>query len=286
MIIDCHTHVFPAAIRDERDRYCRQDSAFRLLYQSSKAKLHDMTELLYTMEKQQVDLSVIFGFPWKDRDTFERHNNYIIEAVQSHPHRFRGFGCFDLFHRGAVEETRRCLAAGLSGIGELAVYGKGLDECALQHLAPVMAICLEYRRPVMLHVNEPIGHAYAGKSPVTLKQIYRLVQRFPDNKIILAHWGGGILFYSLLKKEVRDTLKNVYVDTAASPFLYEPQMYAVMAAICGAERILFGSDYPLLQPRRYFEEMQDSSLSEEQIQLICGGNAMRLLGMDSLRKSG
>jgi hypothetical protein len=63
-------------------------------------------------------------------------------------------------------------------------------------------------------------------------------------------------------------------------------MYAVMAAICGAERILFGSDYPLLQPRRYFEEMQDSGLSEEQIQLICGGNAMRLLGMDSLRKSG
>jgi hypothetical protein len=149
-----------------------------------------------------------------------------------------------------------------------------------------MAICLEYRRPVMLHVNEPIGHAYPGKSPVTLKQIYRLVQRFPENEIILAHWGGGLLFYSLLKKEVRDTLKKVYVDTAASPFLYKPQMYAVTAAICGAERILFGSDYPLLQPRCYFEEMRDSGLSEKQIKLICGGNAMRLLGTSSLKKSG
>jgi len=58
-----------------------------------------------------------------------------------------------------------------------------------------------------------------------LKQIYNLVKRFPENKIVLAHWGGGIFFFNLLKKDVKESLKNVYFDTAASPFLYDTQIY-------------------------------------------------------------
>jgi hypothetical protein len=122
-----------------------------------------------------------------------------------------------------------------------------------------------------------VGHNYPGKTPNTLAQIYRMVERFPANAIVLAHWGGGLLFFNLLKKEVKDRLKNVYFDTAASPFLYDPGIYRLAVQIVGADKILFGSDYPLLAPGRYFAEMEAARLSELERARICGANADRLL---------
>lgn len=133
--------------------------------------------------------------------------------------------------------------------------------------------------PVLIHTNEPLGHLYPGKTPNTLGQIYRLIRKFPDNKIILAHWGGGIFFFNLLKKEVKETLSNVYFDTAASPFLYDPEIYRVAKNIAGLDKILFGTDFPLLKPERYFKEFEKAGLSAEEKERICGVNAAELLGI-------
>ena len=80
-----------------------------------------------------------------------------------------------------------------------------------------------------------------------------------------------------MKKEVRQTLKNVWFDTAASPFLYSPDMYRIAGEIIGFEKILFGSDYPLLAPARYVKEMASGRLSADQQKQILGLNAERLL---------
>ena len=128
----------------------------------------------------------------------------------------------------------------------------------------------------MIHTNEPIGHSYPGKTPNTLAQIYQLIQTFPQNKIVLAHWGGGLFFFSLLKKEVKQRLKHVYFDTAASPYLYDADVYRLAIQLVGVEKILFGSDFPLLPPERYFNEMQAAGLTEKEMQQICGDNAARL----------
>jgi predicted TIM-barrel fold metal-dependent hydrolase len=45
----------------------------------------------------------------------------------------------------------------------------------------------------------------------------------------------------------------------------------------GADKILFGSDYPLVPPRRYIEEMEDSGLREEERRKILGQNIKNLL---------
>ena len=60
-----------------------------------------------------------------------------------------------------------------------------------------MSVARENDCPVLIHTNEPVGHIYPGKTPNTLKQIYDMIAAFPDNRIILAHWGGGLFFYSL-----------------------------------------------------------------------------------------
>ncbi len=277
MIIDFHTHIFPKAIRQNRETYFPLEPAFKLLYDSSTSKLVGAKEIVAAMDKQGVDRSVVFGFPWKDSATFKMQNDYVIEAVNRYPERLVGLCCFDPFNKEAVPEARRCLESGLSGIGEIAFYQSGIDDTVLDMLMPFMEICLDKDLMFLMHTNEPVGHLYPGKTPNTLKQIYSLVTRFPENKIVLAHWGGGIFFFNLLKKDVKERLKNVYFDTAASPFLYDPAIYKYAVQIAGVDKILFGSDFPLLTPERYFKEFEDAGLTRVQIDAISGRNAATLL---------
>jgi predicted TIM-barrel fold metal-dependent hydrolase len=277
MIIDFHTHIFPQAIRKNREKYFSEEPAFELLYQSPKAKLASADDLIAVLDTQGVDKAVIFGFPWRNPSIFKLHNDYIINTVDRYPKRFIGFGCFDPFSEEALKETERCIDGGLKGMGELAFYQSGIDKAALECLEPIMAVCCAKDLPVLIHTNEPVGHRYPGKTPNTLNQIYRMVRRFPENKIVLAHWGGGLFFFSLLKKEVKETLKNVYFDTAASPFLYDKAVYQIAKLTIGIDKILFGSDFPLLKPARYFKEVHNCGLDEDDMNRICGLNSQALL---------
>jgi predicted TIM-barrel fold metal-dependent hydrolase len=276
MIIDVHTHIFPAIFRDKRELFCGQEKAFEMLYSHKSSKIEGVEKLIEDMAADGVDLAVVFGFPWKNADNFRRHNDYIIESISSFPERLIGLSCFDPLSPYGAKEAERCFKQGLKGVGELAVYDTPLTDDIISRLSDVMAVCREYDAPLLMHTNEPVGHHYPGKQEITLKQIENLIKRYPDNKIILAHWGGGIFFYVLLKKELKEALKNVWFDTAASPFLYDPAIYKTAGSIVGYEKILFGSDYPLIKPGRYFKEIDTAGVGPENIAKIKGNNASRL----------
>ena len=277
MIIDFHTHLFPKQVRNNKRSYFRSEPAFKLLYESPGSRLVGAEELLIAMDENQVDKSVVFGFPWKNSDTVKMHNDYVIEMVAKNADRFIGFGCINPASKDAGDEAQRCLEAGLRGIGELALYQSGLDRKVIESLVPIMQLCQGRNLPVLIHTNEPVGHTYPGKTPMTLAQVYQFIKRFHENTIVLAHWGGGLFFFRLLKKEIKEYLKNIYFDTAASPFLYDSEIYRLAVQLVGSDKILFGSDYPLLPPQRYFKEMAEAGLPDTQIKKICGMNAAKLL---------
>ncbi len=280
MIIDFHTHIFPKTIRGKREHFFPGEPGFKLLYDSSNSQLKGASDIIDAMDENGVDVSVVFGFPWKNSDTAKLNNDYIMDMCAKYPARLKGFSCFDPASVDPAKEIERCLDGGLSGVGELAFYQSGIDLEKIKHLMPVMEICRKRNLPILIHTDAPVGRTYPGKSPITLAQIYQLAKHFPDNKIVLAHFGGGIFFYMLLKRQVADVLKNIYYDTAASPFLYTPEIYKLAMTLAGKDKILFGSDYPLLPPKRYFKELENSGLSETDQADICGNNAARLLGLE------
>ncbi|MCD4674653.1 MAG: amidohydrolase [Desulfobacula sp.] len=279
MIIDSHTHIFPKKVKQDRSLYFDNEPEFKLLYNSPKAKISSIDELIESMDTYQVDISVICGFPWRNPQFSKQNNDVIIESVQKYPDRIKGLACFDAAWDGAPHETQRCIDAGLCGAGELAFYLSGIDKEALTCLDPVMAVLRHKGNlPCMIHTNEPVGHQYPGKTPITLEQIYTLAKTFPDNKIILAHWGGGIWFYNIMKKETKTVLKNIWYDTAASPFLYDSQIYDVAVDAGVADKVLFGTDFPLLTPGRYYKDIDDSNINSRQKKQILGENAALLYG--------
>ncbi len=59
MIIDFHTHIFPPRIRKNRSKYIARDSCFAILYSSPNAKLATADELIASMDKNEIDISVV-----------------------------------------------------------------------------------------------------------------------------------------------------------------------------------------------------------------------------------
>jgi predicted TIM-barrel fold metal-dependent hydrolase len=98
--------------------------------------------------------------------------------------------------------------------------------------------------------------------------------------LIGAHWGGGLPFYALMP-EVRQALTDAYFDTAATPFLYEPAVYRRGVDLVGAEHILFGSDFPLIEQGRERRAIEEAfPAGEPACALILGENARRLLRLE------
>jgi len=173
-------------------------------------------------------------------------------------------------------ELDRGVKGGAKGVGEIAFYDREMGPEEIDSMKPILTQMERRRIPLLLHSNELLGHSYPGKGVTPLERFYELALSFPNLPIILAHWGGGLPFYELMP-EVAKNMVNVYYDTAASPFLYSKRIYAIASQIVGVEKILFGTDFPLLSPRRYFEELEGSGLSKEDQEKILGLNFSRLI---------
>jgi len=277
MKIDVHVHIFPPEIRENREKFFAGEPDFELLYASPKSRLVGVDELLTTMAEDGVDKSVVFGFPWRDLGVARLCNDYVIDAVKQHPEKLFGLSCFAFSDPAAAAvESERCIKQGLHGVGELAFYVEGFSEKVVAEFAPVIEVLRQHKKLLMLHTNEPVGHEYPGKADVSLRNLYSFLKLYGDVPTIFAHMGGGFPFYHLLKKEVAEVTRNLYYDTAACPYLFKNEIYRLGGEMAGFDRILFGSDFPLLRPQRYFKDLQGADLNDEQLRMICGENAARL----------
>ncbi len=278
MIVDFHTHIFPPAFRDNRQRYLDLDATFAALYSNPRAKLGTAEELVASMDEAGVDKAVVMGAGWTDPRVAREANDYVIESVRKHSSKLIGFCSVNpAWGEAALEEAERCADAGLRGIGELHADSQGFDVADREALAPLMDLTNKRGLPVLVHGSEPVGHAYPGKGTTTPDLLYKMVRNFPDNTIVCAHWGGGLPLYTLMP-ELADELRNVYFDSAASPFLYRPAIYSIVSAVAGPDHILFGTDYPLLSYKRCMEHLEEAHLDPELRARILGKNAWHLLG--------
>ena len=234
-------------------------------------------DLILSMDRDGIQISVVQNGGWFTHELCVETNDYILESIARYPKKLIGFCAIQpLAGDRALREIERCAKGGARGIGELRPDDQGIDLGNKEIMDPIVELVVEHNLLFLTHASEPVGHLYQGKGMVTPGVIYHFLCNYPQLRVICAHWGGGLPFYALMP-EVRNVLANTFFDSAASPFLYEPQVYERVSDLVGADKILFGTDYPLLRPGRVKAQIDSSRLSKAAKSMILGGNARKLL---------
>ena len=279
MIIDFHAHVLPPRIKKDRGRYVEKDAAFAQIYSGEKVKIATAEDLINNMDRDGVDISVIVNYSWSTHELCVETNDYILESVSCYPKRLIGFCAVSSYTDDAsLKEIERCARGGVKGVGELRPDTQTLDYTRKNVIKPFTDLIKKHKLITLTHASEPAGHLYPGKGAATPGLLFRFIANFTDLPVVCAHWGGGLPFYTLMP-EVNDALKDVYYDTAVSPFLYRPEIYLQVSRLIGAGRILFGIDFPVVAQGRIIKEINEAGLSSEERNKILVGNARQLLGL-------
>jgi predicted TIM-barrel fold metal-dependent hydrolase len=135
---------------------------------------------------------------------------------------------------------------------------------------PFLEFARDHRLPVMIHCGrwqEMSSYALA----------LEVAARYPDIKFVLSHMGGDT---PELETATIDAIKdgclgNVYLGTEGVR-----EYWAVQRAVdeIGADRVIFGSDFPLGHPKMYMGLIEALKMSAEDRELVLGGNILRLVG--------
>jgi predicted TIM-barrel fold metal-dependent hydrolase len=287
MIIDCHVHLYPPELNRDPAAWAAAQGERHWATLCTRVRrdgravqaFPSVDELLREMDRAGVASAVLQGWYWEKPATCSWQNRFFGKCVRAHPDRLMAFASIQpkAGHWPALEEMHRARDEGLIGIGELSPQSQGyaMDDAVFKE---VLTLAGDWKMPVNLHVTDPDGGEYPGRVVTPLPEFVTLARGFPSVNFILAHWGGLL---PLRDAGARD-LPNVYYDTAASPLLYEADVWSRFLAGVSPERVLFGSDFPLNLFPKLDAEPAMSRFIDEALQAGAGdavmhGNATRLL---------
>lgn len=277
MIIDCHVHVYPPEVIRDSGKIAETEEHFALLISGRVHKWASAEDVIARMDEDGVDESWIFGFAFRDPGLCALCNDYVIEAVKKYPGRLRGLAVVPPLARGSDKEILRCRESGLAGIGEIFPQGQNFDLTDIRQTWRLAGTAHELGMFLLFHSAEPVGHDYPGKGNVGPREAAEFCIHHPEAKVIFAHFGGGLWLYELMP-EMKLYLKNARYDSAAWPWLYDPAVLSSMAAAGIDDKILYGSDFPILSLKRYKDRLEASGVPLETAQKFLYRNALSFLG--------
>jgi 6-methylsalicylate decarboxylase len=312
--IDVHAHYFSEKYLDRLDNYGGAQSTLHI----RRTKLMaagplDVADLLRNMDMGRVDmqiLSVSNQLPYFEResdalDAARLGNDIYAEIVQKYPRKFAAFACTPLPHIAAsIEEIGRAL----DDLGMVGITA-GTTVCGASIADPAFhAFFAELNRRKAALFLHPMG-GNAGSSLIESAKLtwpigapledticmLQLMQAeipasFPDVKIILPHLGGFAPFLAVRLDRLRARFlpdSAVMPSVQAKSFWYDSVNSNPGALRCaweavGADRILFGSDYPFWHDDAYVRSVdyvQEAGLTAKEVDGVLGGNAESLLGL-------
>ncbi|MGE5578520.1 MAG: amidohydrolase family protein [Bacillota bacterium] len=275
MVLDVHCHIVPPEIARDPAAFGQRDLHFDQMRSTKGVRFLTGEDLLRDMASDGVDKAVACGFSFKDLGVSRLQNDYALSVAKMSGGSVVALAVLDPESPGAMAEAERCLAAGACGFGELfpAGHGFSLEGEGMSRLA---ALAQEAGVPLLIHVNEQIGHQYPGKGHVGAEEAYRFSARNPGVTSIFAHLGGGLPFYASMPEVL--ALENTYYDTAAQPYLFKPEVYRSLSALGISGKILLGSDYPLVSCARYIKDIGKAGLRPYEVQGILSENALGIFG--------
>jgi predicted TIM-barrel fold metal-dependent hydrolase len=230
-------------------------------------------EMIQEMDEAGVEKVILSAFVYKEMRV---DNDYIAKVCDKFPDRFIGCGTVDPRDgMKAVREVERIVNDLHFKAIKLEPYAYGDEIVGLppnhKYYYPIYAKCVELDIPVTIQ----IGHTGPLLPSECARPIYldEVALFFPELRIIGGHLGQPWHEEMMI---LAWKFPNVYVDTSARAPKYWPDSFKLFAATWGQDKVLWGTDYPLLTFKRCIEEIEALGLSEQAKRKILRENAIKV----------
>ena len=275
-IIDAHVHIYPAEFERDRDKIAAAEPWFDILTSSKVQKWGTAEQLIAAMNESGVESSFATSFAFRSQEMCRLANDYVLEVARRYPGRIRPLAVVSPLARGMEQEVARCAEQGAVGVGELFPDGQSFDLADRSQTWRLAECCRERGLFISFHTAEQAGHQYPGKGGYGADKAAKFCFNHPDVKVVFAHFGGGLWAYEAMP-EMKLALANARYDTAAWPWLYGPSILDAIFAIGAGDKIMYGSDWPILNFSRFEKLLAGTGLSDEQKYAFLRGNAAKFL---------
>ena len=257
-IFDFHAHIYPTkisqrAVKSVSDFYnIEMDGDGTVDNLLSQGKDYDMVG--YLVNSVAVDGAHV-----------EVINNYIASECSKHSE-FYGFGSMHAAYANKIDELERMVSLGLRGVKihpDTQQYN--MDDRRMDEVYDYLS---QKELPILIHCGD---YRYNFSHP---KRLANILDKFPKLTVIAAHFGGWSM-HDLALEYLKD--RNCYLDTSSSFTTTGIVRAKELIRIYGAERILFGTDFPMWNLKDELENMEKMKLANEEYELILHKNAERIL---------
>ena len=275
--IDVHTHAWKSALRLDDKLTDSQEAMGRYFrYQPQHQTVPEMAEM-YRKLRMAFVVFTVDGEKGASRgvtneevaELAHQHGDVAIPFASINPHR----------GKAGVEQARRL-------IKDFRVKGFKFHPSVQEFFPndrlayPLYEVIAEAKLPALFHTGQTgVGAGTRGGGGIRLKysnplHLDDVAADFPDMPIVLAHpsfpWQEEALSVATHKPQV-------YIDLSGWSPKYFPPILIQYANTLLKDKILFGSDYPVISPEKWMEEFAKLPIKPEVRPLIMKANAARLL---------
>lgn len=260
-IIDTHVHIYPDAIADKAAESIGKFYNIKML---GRGRIGD---LLLSMHNNGVGKAVVCSVATAKHQV-SRINDFMASQLSieelhplatMHP---------DMDKYEIKDEVLRIKALGLKGI-------KLHPDCQTFKLSGERGLKIfdalgDFDLPILVHTGD---RRFDYSHPEYMIEVAR---DYPHLKFIAAHFGGWTEWEQAL---LYKGLKNVWFDTSSSLFQLDAQIAKTVIFGLGAEKFMFGTDFPMWQCDKEIERVLALDLGERNNELIFHKNAEDLFGI-------
>jgi predicted TIM-barrel fold metal-dependent hydrolase len=258
--IDFHAHIYPDKIAEKAVRGIGE------FYSIPMGCCGTVQALLEGGARAGIDRFVVQSVATTPKQV-ESINNFIVEQCALHPNQLIGFGTIHPGMENPLAELERCEKLGLHGIKiHPDVQCFNMDD---ERMLPIYDY-LAGRMPMLIHCGD---YRYTYSHPARLAHV---LDEFPRLDVVAAHFGGWSLWDLAL-----EYLKNrrCWLDTSSSFAFLGKVRSRELIKLYGVERIVFGVDFPMWDPKEELSTLLDLGFTPEENERLLYKNAFDILGM-------
>ncbi len=260
-IIDSHCHIYPDAIAE------RASAAIGRFYDIPMV-FDGRVETLLDEGRHAGILHFVISSVATTPHQVAAVNAFIAAQVRAHPGVLTGLGTLHPDSGDMAGDIRHLTELGLAGVKlHPDMLGVPVDD---PRFLRMFALC-EGRLPVLCHFGDS---RFDCTNP---NRTARVLAAFPALIMTGAHFGG----WSLWKDAVKTLAQypNLLTDCSSALYAMTPQEARETIEAYGANRVLFGTDYPMWRADGELARFDALELAPEAREAILWGNAARLYGV-------